>query len=178
MTRAFSSEYLSRQSAELRYFSEFSTQKNRKTNPLATFRRHNVRVDYQQSRPLPPPRGHDHPVRDGLRDRASASGSAGSRRAGDGLKLGFCKRAGGLSSPSPLASHPLRRGRASVRGRRAGRLLSRDITETHAIGQLPMHDDATSRASAALAFFIPLRLASFIAQLFNAVQPMTVAWSV
>jgi len=28
------------------------------------------------------------------------------------------------------------------------------------------------RASATLAFFIPLRLASFIAQLFNAVQPL------
>ena len=29
------------------------------------------------------------------------------------------------------------------------------------------------RASATLAFFIPLRLASFIAQLFNAVQPLS-----
>jgi hypothetical protein len=32
---------------------------------------------------------------------------------------------------------------------------------------------AILRASATLAFFIPLRLASFIAQLFNAVQPFS-----
>jgi hypothetical protein len=32
---------------------------------------------------------------------------------------------------------------------------------------------ASLRASATLAFFIPLRLASFIAQLFNAVQPLS-----
>ena len=32
---------------------------------------------------------------------------------------------------------------------------------------------ATLRASATLAFFIPLRFASFIAQLFNAVQPLS-----
>jgi len=32
---------------------------------------------------------------------------------------------------------------------------------------------AILRASATLAFFIPLRLASFIAQLFNAVQPLS-----
>jgi hypothetical protein len=48
-----------------------------------------------------------------------------------------------------------------------------DITEAHAIGEHPMHDDASLRASATLAFFIPLRLASFTAQLFNAVQTLS-----
>ena len=49
----------------------------------------------------------------------------------------------------------------------------RDITETNTIGQHPMHDDGEFACNATLALFIPLRLASFIAQLFKAVQPLS-----
>jgi hypothetical protein len=38
-------------------------------------------------------------------------------------KSGFYNGPGRLSIPSPLATHPLRRARASVRGRRTGRHL-------------------------------------------------------
>jgi hypothetical protein len=42
-----------------------------------------------------------------------------------------------------------------------------NISEAHAIGHIRCMMTASLRASATLAFFIPLRLASFIAQLFN-----------
>jgi hypothetical protein len=41
----------------------------------------------------------------------------------DPIKFGLCNGPGFVKVISPLASHPFRRGRASVRGRRAGRHL-------------------------------------------------------
>jgi hypothetical protein len=89
----------------------------------------------------------------------------------------------GRGGPSQLRSRLAARSCAGLDGAGAHRAImtcaiigppsGRRIAEARAIGQHPMHDDGELACQRHLAFFIPLRLAIFIAQLFNAVQPLS-----
>jgi hypothetical protein len=92
----------------------------------------------------------------------------------------------GRVAPSEPRSRPAARPCAGLDGAGAYRgimicVIIRNSTQTAAAALRKLVPSASIRcmmmailrASATLAFFIPLRLASFIAQLFNAVQPLS-----